>query len=194
MRKLFSSEPHNKDNSLVKQVIEGDNSAFAEIISLYERRIRALGYSFFKNSADTDDFVQDVFLRVYTKLKSFRGDSQFSTWLTRVAYNTAINSKNRRTEYASLSENFDMLDTDYGPEELQLRKLTAEAVNLAIKELPQTYGICLDMYFFYDFAYNEISVITGLPVNTVKSNVFRAKKILKTKLEEFSGDNCEQEM
>ncbi|OJF76506.1 MAG: RNA polymerase subunit sigma-24 [Treponema sp. CETP13] len=191
MRKLFSSDPHNRDNSLVKQVLAGDNSAFAEIISLYERRIRAMGYSFFKNSADTDDFVQDVFLRVYTKLKSFRGDSQFSTWLTRVAYNTAINSKNRRTEYASLSENFDMLDTDYGPEEQQLRRLTAEAVNLAIKELPQTYGICLDMYFFYDFAYNEISVITGLPVNTIKSNVFRAKKILKIKLEEFSGDNCD---
>lgn len=188
MKTLIQANTSHRDFSLVKRVIKGDNTAFAQLISLYERRVRAMGYSFFKNSADTDDFVQDVFLKVYTKLSSFRGDSQFSTWLIRVAYNTAVNSKKRRKEYASLSENFELLDLDYGPEETQLRKITADAVRSAINELPENYNICLDMYFFYDFAYNEISVITGLPVNTIKSNVFRAKKILKTKLEDFIGE------
>jgi RNA polymerase sigma-70 factor (ECF subfamily) len=185
---LLSTETAHRDFSLVKRVLDGDNLAFAQLISLYERKIRAMGYSFFKNTTDTDDFVQDVFLRIYTNLSSFRGDSQFSTWLIRVAYNTAINAKNRRKEYCSLAENFDMIDPDYGPEETQLRKFTALAVHEAIKELPENYSISLDMYFFYDFSYNEISVITGLPVNTVKSNVFRAKKLLKLKLEDFIGD------
>ena len=58
---------------------------------------------FFKNEVDTDDFVQEVFIKVYTKLSTFRGDSLFSTWLMRIAYNTAVNSVNRRKEYASLS-------------------------------------------------------------------------------------------
>jgi len=185
---LARTETAHRDFTLVKRVLNGDKTAFAQLISLYERKIRGMGYSFFKNTTDTEDFVQDVFLKTYTKLPTFRGDSQFSTWLIRVAYNTAINSKKRRKEYASLSENFDLIDTDYGPEERQLRKFTSKAVQEAIKELPQNYSICLDMYFFYDFAYNEISVITGLPVNTVKSNVFRAKKLLKTKLEDFLGD------
>ncbi|HZK19694.1 MAG TPA: sigma-70 family RNA polymerase sigma factor [Treponemataceae bacterium] len=175
---------------MVKRVLEHDNAAFAQLISLYERKVRAMGYSFFKNTTDTDDFVQDVFLRVYAKLSTFRGEAQFSTWLIRIAYNIAINSKNRRKEYASLAEDFDLIDKDYTPEERQLRTLTAATVREAIATLPENYGICIDMYFFYDFAYNEISVITGLPINTIKSNVFRAKKILKEKLEKLLGDIC----
>ena len=59
------------------------------------------------------------------------------------------------------------------------------AVREAIKELPERYGICLDMYFFYDMTYNEISEVVDLPVNTIKSHIFRAKKILKDKLQEM---------
>ena len=67
---------------------------------------------------------------------------------------------------------------------MQIRKVTGQAIREAIKELPEQYAICLDMYFFYDVPHAEISNITGLPVNTIKSHIFRAKKILKEKLEE----------
>ena len=60
------------------------------------------------------------------------------------------------------------------------------AVREAIKELPEKYRICLDMYFFYDMTYNEISDVVELPVNTIKSHIFRAKKILKDKLQEIA--------
>lgn len=139
---------------------------------------------FFKNEVDTDDFVQEVFIKVYTKLSTFRGDSLFSTWLMRIAYNTAVNSVNRRKEYASLSDDFELEDTDLTPEQSELRKITTLAVREAITELPERYRICLDMYFFYDMTYNEISETVDLPVNTIKSHIFRAKKILKDKLQE----------
>ena len=64
-----------------------------------------------------------------------------------------------------------------------MRKALAEAIREAVKELPYNFAVCLDLYFFYDFPYNEVAVITGLPVNTVKSHIFRAKKLLKKKLE-----------
>ena len=172
-----------RDFILIKKACKGNNDAFKTLVMLYEKRVRILGCGFFRNSADTDDFVQDVFIKVYTNLKSFRFQSQFSTWLMSIAYNTALNTVNRRKEYLPLIEGTDIFDTDYGPEENTVRKALAEAIREAIKELPYNFAVCLDLYFFYDFPYNEVAVITGLPVNTVKSHIFRAKKLLKKKLE-----------
>ncbi|MBP5588468.1 MAG: sigma-70 family RNA polymerase sigma factor [Treponema sp.] len=173
-----------RDSELVKSTLDGDQKSFARLMTLYKKRIVAIGMGFFKNAADTEDFVQEVFLKAYTKLDTFRGDSLFSTWLTRIAYNTAVNSVNRRDEYVQLSDESILQDPSDTPEEVQIRKVTGQAIREAIKELPEQYAICLDMYFFYDVPHAEISSITGLPVNTIKSHIFRAKKILKEKLEE----------
>lgn len=171
-----------RDSALINAVKDGDNSAFATLIELYESKVRALGFSFFRNHTDTDDFVQDVFIKVYASLSSFRGDSLFSTWLLRIAYNLAINSVKRRKEYLPLSDKIELFDKDLGPEERLLRKYTMDAIRETLKELPEKYEACLDMYFFYDMPYNEISDVLGLPVNTIKSHIFRAKKILHDKL------------
>ncbi|MBP3415954.1 MAG: sigma-70 family RNA polymerase sigma factor [Spirochaetaceae bacterium] len=168
---------------LVRSATGGNSQAFAELVKRYHRRVSALGMSFFKNSADTEDFVQDVFIKVYTKLKDFRGESRFSTWLLRIGYTTAINSIKRRKEYLPLGDETLLWDQDYTPEEMQMRRLTIETVRESITELPERFAVCLDMYFFYDMAYGDICEVTGLPLNTVKSHIFRAKKMLKEKLE-----------
>ena len=172
-----------RDFALVKETCGGNDKAFGVLVSLYEKKVRALGISFFHNHHDCDDFVQDVFIKTYTNLQSFRFKSRFSTWLMRIAYNTAINSVKRRKEYVPLSESAEVSDTDYSPEERELRRMAAQAIRQAVKELPVQGAVCIDLYFFYDFPYNELSVITGWPVNTVKSHIFRAKKMLKQKLE-----------
>lgn len=171
-----------RDFSLIKASLKGNSASFAKLMSFYKRRVFYLGKSFFHNDDDCEDFVQDVFLKVWTNLKSFKGDSQFSTWLTKVAWTTAVNSVNRRKEYLPLSDEASVLDTDKTPEEHQIRAVTKEAMQQAIKELPEKYAICIEMYFYYDISYQDISEITAFPVNTVKSNIFRAKKILKEKL------------
>ena len=173
---------YKRDSKLVREVLSGNTSAFAELMSLYKKRIEALGMSFFKNPADTEDFAQDVFLKAYTKLDSFRGESLFSTWLTRMAYNTAINAVNRRSEYVSIVDESLLPDNGLTPEEKELRLLTMEAVRESLKELPDKYKIVLDLYFFYDNSYTEISEITSLAENTVKSHIFRAKKLLREKI------------
>lgn len=174
-----------RDESLIKAACAGDSASFAKLISLYQKKVRALGLGFFKNQTDTDDFVQDVFLKVYTNLSSFRGESMFSTWLLRIAYNTAVNSVKRRKEYVSLSEDFELHDNDLGPEEKQIRDVTAQAVREALQELPEKYASCLDLYFFHDMPYSDISETADLPVNTIKSHIFRAKKMLRDKLAEM---------
>jgi len=178
-----------KDNKvadviLVRAAAGGNTDAFSELAVRYQKRIKAFGMSFFHNETDADDFVQDVLIKIYTKLSTFRGDSQFSTWLMRIAYNTAINSLNRRKEYVPLSEDFELMDNDLSPEDRQMRAAVVEAVRETMKEIPVHFSVCLDLYFFYGMAYNEISIITDLPVNTVKSHIFRAKKLMKQKLED----------
>lgn len=175
---------YKRDSELVKTTLSGDGKSFARLMTLYKKRIVALGMSFFKNEADTEDFVQEVFIMAFTKLDTFRGESMFSTWLTRIAYNLAINSIKRRSEYLPIADETILEDPTDTPEELQIRKITCEAIREAVKELPEQYAVCLDMFFFYDEPYAEISSITGLPVNTIKSHIFRAKKILRDKLVE----------
>lgn len=171
-----------RDNALIKATLSGDSQAFSKLLSFYKNRVRALGMSFFKNETDTDDFMQEVFIKAYTNLSKFRGDSSFSTWLTSIAYNTAVNAKNRRKEYLPISDEENIEDQNLTPEKNQIRKMTMLAVREAVKDLPEKFALCVELYFFYDNSHAEISEITGLPVNTIKSHIFRAKKILREKL------------
>lgn len=178
-----------RDFALIRQILQGNNDAFAELMSIYKNKIFIFGKSFFKNETDAEDFVQEVFIKIYTHLNTFRGKSQFSTWLMRIAYTTAINSINRRKEYLPLSDEMIIADPlTNTPEEVHIKKVLKIAIKQAILELPEKYAICIDMYFSYDIPYSEISEITGLPLNTIKSHIFRAKKILKEKLEELHAN------
>lgn len=173
-----------EDWSLCRETLAGDSGAFASLAAKYRKRIFGLGYSFFKNADDTEDFVQDVLVKVYVSLATFRGDSRFSTWLMRIAYNTAINSVKRRREYTSLAEDFEIIDPGDSPEDLLMKRCSREAIQQALETLPEKYRVCVDMYFYYDMPYADISEVTGLPVNTIKSHVFRAKKLLRERLDE----------
>lgn len=171
-----------RDNALIKATLSGNQKAFSKLLSYYKKRVKALGMSFFKNEADTDDFMQDVFIKAFTNLSSFKGESSFPTWLTSIAYNTALNAKNRRKEYLPISDEENLEDSDLTPEKNHIRKMTVLAVREAVRDLPEHFALCVELYFFYDNSHAEISRITGLPINTIKSHIFRAKKILREKL------------
>jgi RNA polymerase sigma-70 factor (ECF subfamily) len=172
------------DETVAAEVISGKQELFRLLVDRHERRVTGMGYSFFHNADEAADFAQDVFLKAFHALSRFEGRSRFSTWLYRIAYTNALNRINRRKEYKSLSEN--EYESAYRtPEEEHIKTLTREAVRQAVSELPERYRICVDLFFFYDRSYDDIEIITGYPVNTIKSHVFRAKRILREKLKEF---------
>lgn len=188
LKSLEREKIKKRDLLLIKSVLAGNKEAFAKLMTFYKNRIFIFGKSFFHNDSDSEDFVQDVFIKVYTHLDSFQGKSMFSTWLMRIAYTTAVNSVNRKKESLNLEdETIIPDDSTNNPEEKQIRKITQSAINEAISELPEQYKICVEMYFYYDISYQEISEITEFPLNTIKSHIFRAKKILKNKLEDYYG-------
>jgi len=175
------------DHLIVSQIVSGQKDLFRLLVRRYERTIFGMGISFFRNREDASDFTQDVFLKVYRSLSRFEGRSRFSTWLYKIAYNTAVNEVNRKKEYKSLAEEDSnlLVSTNETPERILIRKASKQAILEALEGLPERYRLCVDMFFFYEQSYQEIEVITGIPVNTIKSHVFRAKKLLRDKLEAF---------
>jgi RNA polymerase sigma-70 factor (ECF subfamily) len=167
---------------LVDQIVSGQKDLFRLLVNRYQEKVHAMGLSFFHNPEDAADFVQDVFIKAYRSLASFKSRSRFSTWLYRIGYNTGINGLNRRREYHSLAE--DPVSAE-DPELQVLERAARQAVKDAVAELPEKYRVCIDLYFFYGCSIKEVEEITGFPENTVKSHVFRAKKLLRENLAEF---------
>ena len=178
---IFEGE---EDLLIVTQVVSGEKDLFRLLIKRHERAVYGMGMSFFHNAEDASDFTQEVFLKAYRFLSGFRGQSRFSTWLYKIAYNTAVNSIARKKDYQSLSENESPYDNNT-PERKLLRGFVRDTITKAISELPERFRVCVDLFFFFDRSYQEIETITGYPVNTVKSHVFRAKKLLREKLKDL---------
>jgi RNA polymerase sigma-70 factor (ECF subfamily) len=177
------------DEEIIGRVLDGDTEAFAVLVRRHRPRVRRLGMSFFHDEEEADDFTQDVLVKAYTALASFKGRSLFSTWLLRIAYNTAINSKKRRREAVALETEMELAGgTEV--EEDHLRRETARVVREAMAELPDRQALCIELFFYYDLKYADISEITGFPVNTIKSHVFRAKRMLRERLENVQEGSC----
>ncbi|MDR3172416.1 MAG: sigma-70 family RNA polymerase sigma factor [Treponema sp.] len=178
------------DKMIVAEVVAGQKELFRLLVNRHEQSVYGMGLSFFRNAEDASDFTQEVFLKVFSNLPRFEGRSRFSTWLYKIAYNTAVNRVTRKKEYHSLAEDDSVIDGDT-PERAMLRAAIREAVLEAVRELPERYRICVDLFFFYDRSYQEIEAITGYPVNTIKSHVFRAKKLLRERLKGFAEGGIE---
>lgn len=189
-QKARKDEAGTNDLLIVSQIVSGQKDLFRLLVRQHEKAVYGMGLSFFRNPEDASDFTQEVFLKAYRSLSHFEGRSRFSTWLYKIAYNTALNETNRRKEYYSLAEEDGdkLVNNTETPERVALRNAAKKAVLAAIQELPERFRICVDLYYFYDRSYQEIQVITGIPVNTVKSHVFRSKNILRKKLE-FLSEN-----
>ena len=175
------------EKMIVKEAAAKNPVAFSQLIFLYKKRIVAVGRRFFYNQNDIDDFLQEVFIKIYENLDNFQGNSRFSTWITRIAYNTAINFKTKTKKSENLCEEMqsNLVSNYETPEETQLKQLTREAINNAVKQLPENYKKCIELYFYNNMTYEEIAETTDIPLNTVKTYIFRAKKELYQKLKEI---------
>lgn len=170
------------DEHIVRQVQKGNLELYRLIIERYQDKVFSIGMRFFYDRDDSDDFTQEVFLKAFSKIDSFREISLFKFWLFKLAYNHAINMKKGMYD-KEIDHNYEELPSDYELPEIkhfysEIKKLLSDEIN----KLPERYRICIDFYFFMGLKYNEISEITGYPINTIKSDVLRAKNILRQNL------------
>jgi len=133
------------------------------------------------------DVTQDVFIKVYRKMKHFRGESKLSTWVAKIAYKTSISHVRKPLKNEHSYDESPELIANERDEELNQIKIEKEQAKKylleMIEELPVHYRTVLTLFHLEEFSYKEIEEITEMPEGTIKSYLSRARKILKEKLE-----------
>lgn len=176
------------DQVYINKILNGDTNAFTVLVDRYKDLVFTLALRMVKNREEAEEVSQDTFIKVYNSLNRFKGDSKFSTWIYRVAYNTCLDrlKKNKRQEYTVAIDEY----TEHQVKTLEnaLDALEEQEKQLAIKKclemLPSEDSFILTLYYFEELSLDEISKITGLKPNNVKVKLFRSRKKLATILKQ----------
>ena len=188
----MAEEVKDTDQQLVDRVFKGDKHAFDLLVLRYQHRILGLVGRFINDPSEVEDVAQEAFIKAYRALPKFRGDSQFYTWLYRIAINTAKNylvARGRRppstdvdVEDAEFMENNAPLTDIESPEASQEKEDLHRVINEAIEDLPEDLRTAFTLREFSGLSYEEITEIMGCPVGTVRSRIFRAREALDKKI------------
>lgn len=197
----ISSSPPGDDSELVTRVINGDDDAFTEIVSRHEKLVynavcRVLSSS--GRATDSAEMIaEDAFVKAWRNIRSFRGDCTLSTWLYRVAVNTAKDALRVESRHSgvSLTSDADAEDEphewdvpvtsgDTVPEDALERRETILAVRRAIEELPEDMRRVVVMRDINEMAYGDIASSLGIELGTVKSRLNRGRAALRKILED----------
>jgi RNA polymerase sigma-70 factor (ECF subfamily) len=185
------------DQHIITRVKAGDQQAFGMLIARYQRLVGAMVFRMVRDPLDREEISQDVFIRAYRSLHHFRGDAKFSTWLGRIAYNQCITYLKRKRiplyedllqggsdEDGMEADRWASLGTseDNPVESLQADQ-ASQLLKKAVDELPGQYGVVLAMFHLEELSVKEIGEMMEMPEGTVKNYLFRARKLLKEKLE-----------
>lgn len=184
------------EREVIPKVIKGDMKAFNLLVKQYERLVYYVIYKLVDNREDAEDISQDVFIRIYKSLNEFAYQSKLSTWIAKVTYSITINHLRRSkqdwfTEYPEDVDDYHF--TEDSPESVMVKKDISTYINHLITQMPYQYKTVLTLYHLNEFSYQEIHEITEWPEGTIKSYLFRGRKLLKEKLEEYlKKDNHEK--
>jgi RNA polymerase sigma-70 factor, ECF subfamily len=183
------------DKELVKRVQKGDLAAFDMLFSRYQAKILNLVSRYVRDSEEVRDVTQEAFIKAYRALPRFRGDSQFYTWLYRIAINTAKNhlvSRSRRPpstdvdiEDADYRDDGDLLRDVEDPESALARDQLKDTIMLALKDLPDDLRTALTLREFDGLSYEQIAQIMECPVGTVRSRIFRAREFVDQRMQKL---------
>ncbi|NDV17079.1 sigma-70 family RNA polymerase sigma factor [Muricauda sp. TY007] len=177
----------NKEKQLISEIRKGNARAFSDLVDSYKDLVFTLSIRMLGNREEAEEVSQDVFIKVYKSLPTFKGDSKLSTWMYRIAYNTCLDRirkiKKKRTHtdlehidqiaYADLDTAFQkMVETE-----------RSELINKCLSQLSAEDAGVLTLFYLEEKNLQEMEKATNLPVNTLKVRLFRARKRLASIME-----------
>lgn len=179
------------DRFLVERAKNGDKSAFEELVKNYSKYVYTNAFFMLRDTHDAEDISQEVFVKVYLSIKNFRGISSFKTWLRKLTINTCIDKlrvkskiKDKKLDLESFEDNYEVIfpNINHNIEKNFLTRETLKEVLAIIVQMDQSYRIPLILRDLQDYSYREIAYLINKPIGTVKTNIHRARKIIKDKL------------
>lgn len=169
----------DEDQPLINLTLEGDTSAFAKIVKKYEHMVFALAMKLMQNKEEAQEVAQDAFLKAYSALGSFKGDSKFSTWLYKITYNKGLDELKKRKRTLEvikidnyLELNVPDLNNSWESLEVKERKIT---ITKAIHTLRPEDKVLITLFYFEELSLNEIAVVLGLEISNVKVRLHRVR-------------------
>lgn len=198
-----SDDSRAAEAAFIKRLVARDETAFNELVRLYERRVYALVYRMMGRRHEAEELTQEVFVQVFKSIDRFRGDAKLSTWLFRVAVNMC---KNKLKYYArrggSHQQDYDAIadgavttsaeGVSVGsverPDELVAGIQLERLVKQALGQLEPDFRELVVLRDVEDLSYEEIAQVTGLPRGTVKSRIHRGRQQLRERVEQMLGE------
>ena len=183
------------DRSLVERILGGERDLFTVLVSRYEKRIINYVYRITHRYEEAHDLAQEIFVKVYLALDRYDAKYQFSTWLFRIAQNSAIDALRKKsisevpltrpTEEEPAGKEREFADDGVSPYRALKNKQLSAAIDEAVGKLPSDYRELIQLRHFAELSYEEIASMKKLPLGTVKNKLFRARNLLKEALGSF---------
>ncbi|MBR0457724.1 MAG: sigma-70 family RNA polymerase sigma factor [Victivallales bacterium] len=185
------------DRTLVSRFQAGDERAFDELVGKYASRAYQIAYGILGNREDAQEVAEDVFIRIHKSLASFRGESEFTTWMYRIAQNLARNKYRwnkvrKQKQHVSLDapiegedndeQKLELPDSHFAPDEQTAYTELEECLARELQNIPEVFRMPLVMSNIDEMSYEEIADVLDCKIGTVKSRIARARAMLKERL------------
>lgn len=195
--------PPNKntkeDKLLVQRAQEGDEKAFEKLLRKYRKSVYYMLLKMVKSNDDADDLTQEAFAKAFTSIKNFDSTYAFSTWLFRIASNNCIDYvRKKRLMTISIDQpiesedggsmQFDLRDHDLDPNEVMLKQQRQKYLKMAMDRIPESFRKLVELRYFEELSYEEISVKMEIPLGTVKAKLFRSRELLEDEMKKVIKD------
>ena len=184
------------DTELVALVLDGQQEAFASLIERYKDAVQNLAYRMLSNVTEAEDVTQEVFVRAYTQLATYKPTHKFSTWLLSIASHLAIDQLRRRRFLAVPLEDVPFLewvaDLGVGPEQSALVGEQQDEIQAYLQRLHSKYRSVIVLRYWYDLSYDEIAAALNLTSPLVKARLHRARELLARYMRENKVQEEEQ--
>lgn len=178
----------SEETQLIDQALQGDRAAFTRLVELNQERLFASMLQVTGSPDEAEEVVQEAFIRAFMKLDTFQRNSQFFTWLYRIAFNSALTRKRRKRARVSLdqwreSNGMEVSDTADAVDEPMLRRERVAMVRDALQTLSEDHRSILVLREMQEHSYEDIAEILEISIGTVRSRLSRARNQLKLALE-----------
>jgi RNA polymerase sigma-70 factor, ECF subfamily len=179
------------DRAVIEACQKGDDDAFGTLFEAYQNRVYSIALRFSGNHAAALDIAQDTFLKLLSRIRDFRGEASFDSWIYRLVVNSCLDQRRRGRRWVPYLDK--LADVFRSPRESALQEMlraeTRGSVQQAVAKLPPDLRIVVVLRYTEGLPYEEIAGIVGCPQGTVASRLNRAHKMLQKRLAQYRGEN-----
>ncbi len=179
----------DEDIIFIDQFLNGDQKGFEMLVKKYQNRVLNIVYSLIGVDSESEDITQEVFLKVYHHLKSFKRNCQFSTWVYRIVVNTTYDFLRKRKNFVDDNSVLEKcVSTADSPDDVFCKEERREVISSALLKVPVNFRTALVLKDIEGLSYDDISKVLSCSIGTVESKIYRARHFLKEVLRKDAGE------